>query len=48
MKQVINQTICPILGIRVYTPLVNELDVVMLCIQLNAMSARKYFINLKN
>jgi len=43
MKQVINQSLCPILGVRVYTPLVNDIDVVCLCIKLNEGSARKYF-----
>jgi hypothetical protein len=48
MKQVINQSVCPILGIRVYTPLVNELGVAMLCMRLNTLSARRYFKTLKN
>lgn len=48
MKQVINQSICPIIGIRVYTPLVNNIDVVSLCIKLNELSARKYFKTLNN
>ena len=48
MKQVIKQGMCPILGIRVYSPLVNNLDVAVLCIRLNAMSARRYFKTLNN
>lgn len=48
MKQVINQSLCPILGVRVYTPLVNDIDVVSLCIKLKELSARKYFKTIQN
>jgi hypothetical protein len=46
--QVINQSLCPILGVRVYTPLANDLDVVCLCIKLNEGSARTYFKTIQN
>lgn len=33
----INQCICPILGVRVYTPLVNDLAVVTYCLNMNRL-----------
>lgn len=41
MKQKINQQICPILGVRVYTPVVNDIDVVAFCINMNRIMALK-------
>jgi len=37
MKQLINQQICPILGVRVYTPLVNNIEVIAYCINMNRL-----------
>lgn len=37
MKQLINQQICPILGVRVYTPLVNDIEVIAYCMNMNGL-----------
>lgn len=37
MKQLINQQICPILGVRVYTPLVNNIEVIAYCMNMNRL-----------
>lgn len=37
MKQLINQQICPILGVRVYTPLVNDIEVIAYCMNMNRL-----------
>lgn len=41
MEQVISRQVCPILGIRVHIPLVSSIDVVSLCLRLDAIERKK-------
>jgi len=41
MQQIIDRQVCPIMGIRVHIPLSNDVDVVSLCLRLDAVERKK-------